>query len=211
MRLSSSLFACFVINQYIINPFVLYYSTPSNDYHQVLDSLFNEDFIKLFEATFIEGWKEKRESSIQESKLAGEHVTELLIKQASTLESIKTAGSTLVRKALEADFERLEAEIQSARGTRGSKEQDELNIKLAIKYAIYLMEHTEELLIDTDNPIQQGSLFALAFDELPRYDELINGTPKLSPVFALNTNQNVSKSELVSSLSHRWNPYSTVL
>ena len=158
---------------------------------------FNEDFIKLFEATFLEVWKEQRVSLIKESRLAGEHVNNLLAKQASALDSIKTTTSEMVRKALELDFELLDTQIKEARSARVSKEQNELNVKLSIKYAVYLMEHTEELLIDTDNPMQQGPLFALAFDELPRYDELINGTPKLSPIFSLNAKQNLSKSELV--------------
>ena len=43
------------------------------------------------------------------------------------------------------------------------KERSEIDVKLAIKYAVYLMEHSEELLIDTDNHMQQGQLPTFAF------------------------------------------------
>jgi hypothetical protein len=166
-------------------------------YDYVKKLSFSDDFVRLFKATFLEVWKEKRASSINESKLAEEHVAELLTRQAGTLDSIKAASSQIVIKALESDYESLEQQIAEARLARANKEQSELDVKSAIKYAVYLMEHIEELLIDTDNSMQQEQLMSLAFEELPRYDQILNGTAKLSPIFKLNLQRNLSKSELV--------------
>jgi len=40
------------------------------------------------------------------------------------------------------------------------------------------MEHLEELLIDTTNASIQQQLFGMLFEELPTYDEIIDGHPK---------------------------------
>lgn len=178
-----------------------------NIYDYIRKLSFSDDFVRLFEVTFLEVWKGKRSALINESKLAEEYVAELLTKQANTLESIKSASSVIVIKALEQDYESLEKQIAEARQTRTNKEKSELDVKAAIKYAVYLMEHLEDLLIDTDNSMQQGQVFTLVFEELPRYDQIINGTAKLSPIFKLNSQPNLSKSELVTLVTRGLNRY----
>ncbi len=64
----------------------------------------------------------------------------------------------------------------------------------------YLMEHLEDLLICEGKAYQQEKVFELLFEEFPTYEELLNGTPKLSPIFALNTKTSLSKSDLVTLL-----------
>lgn len=128
---------------------------------------------------------------VKESVVAEQYVSNLLMKQSGVLESIKINSSSLVIKALEQEYEALETQIKEVRTNRGKTENDEQNIKRSIKYTVYLMEHCEELLIDRNNSLQQRQVFALPFEELPTYDELVNGTPKLSPIFALNANQNL--------------------
>ena len=48
------------------------------------------------------------------------------------------------------------------------------------------MERFEDLLLGNDNPLQNAALFGLIFDEPPTYEELLNGTVKLAPLFKLN-------------------------
>lgn len=45
----------------------------------------------------------------------------------------------------------------------------------------YFLEHLEELLIDTANPLKKAAFFGLIFDHMPNYTELTSGTPKLAP------------------------------
>ncbi len=49
----------------------------------------------------------------------------------------------------------------------------------------YFLEHLEELLIDTANPLKRAAFFGLIFDEMPTYADLTSGTPKLAPYLAL--------------------------
>ena len=66
--------------------------------------------------------------------------------------------------------------------------------------AKYFMEHLEELLTGGSNPLVNGAMFGLLFDERPNYQELLNGTPKLSPLFKLNNTFVSSKEEFVTRL-----------
>lgn len=154
-------------------------------------------YVRLFEETFLEVWKESRVNLIEESKLAGENVANLLAQQKSTLDSIKVAGSDLVRKALEEDYEKLDLQIKDARKVRTIKEDEEVKMKARVRFAGYFMEHLDELLLDEANPDRQRQLFGLVFEEIPNYEQLVNGTPKLAPEFGLSGTENVSKAQLV--------------
>lgn len=158
---------------------------------------FNKSFSKLFEEVFLNVWKDKRVEAVEASKKAEEYVAELLTKQKGVLDTIKSVTMESVRKQLEIDYDDLESQIKDARSNRVEKEKEEIDIKLAIYYAIYFMEHLEYLLIDEANPLRQRQLFGLLFEEKPTYTDLVNGTPKLASVFELIANPNLSKSELV--------------
>ena len=158
---------------------------------------FSDSFIKLFDEVFTEVWNEKRIEALQDSKLAENYVSELVVKQKNVLESFVSSTSNLVKKALDADYERLEIELLEARSNRNNVELEELDIKSILGYANYLMEHPSELLIDKDNMLNQRQMFGTTFEELPTYDNLTNGTAKLQPIFQLKGNENVSKGDLV--------------
>ena len=59
------------------------------------------------------------------------------------------------------------------------------------------MEHPANLLIDTQNPIQKQALFRLVFGNYPTYDKIVNGTPELTPIFAICTADKADKSSIV--------------
>ena len=158
---------------------------------------YSDSFINLFDEVFKEVWDEKKIGALKDSKLAENNVAEIVDKQKNVLESIKSSTSNLVKKALEADYEKLEIELSEARLKRDDTESDELDIKSLLGYANYLMEHPKELLIDKDNMLNQRQMFGTTFEELPTYDNLVSGTAKLQPIFQLKTNEDLSKSDLV--------------
>lgn len=158
---------------------------------------YSDSFINLFDEVFKEVWDEKKIVALKDSKLAENNVAEIVDKQKNVLESIKSSTSNLVKKALEVEYEKLEIELSEARLKRDDTESDELDIKSLLGYANYLMEHQKELLMDKDNMLNQRQMFGTTFEELPTYDNLVNGTAKLQPIFQLKANENLSKSDLV--------------
>ena len=59
------------------------------------------------------------------------------------------------------------------------------------------MEHPGDILADKENNDNRRYLFGLVFDTLPDYNEIVNGTAKLQPIFQLKRNENMSKEDLV--------------
>ncbi len=58
------------------------------------------------------------------------------------------------------------------------------------------MEHLNELVLSGDDPVRNGQMFSLLFEDLPTYEDLINGTLNLSPLFKLNKAYSKNKGAL---------------
>ena len=79
---------------------------------------------------------------------------------------------------------------------RNSVEDEEVDIQVLIGSAKYWMEHFYELLIETPNSLTRASFFGGIFEELPTYDDLKNGTPKLRQLYVLNEEYKQGKNTL---------------
>ncbi|TSC62615.1 MAG: PKD domain-containing protein [Parcubacteria group bacterium Gr01-1014_48] len=91
----------------------------------------------------------------------------------------------------------IEKQIEQAEEERFRLRINEDDIKAFINYAKKLMEHPEKLLINQDNLQAQQALFGLVFEEFPTYHDILNGTPKLAPIFKLSPDFQPLKSDLV--------------
>ena len=49
----------------------------------------------------------------------------------------------------------------------------------------YFMEHLENLLLESPDPLRRADYFGLVFEERPTYNDLVYGTPKLAPYIEL--------------------------
>lgn len=153
---------------------------------------FDVGFSDLLKALFYEEWDKKRQDVIEESHLKEKIVDDLLAAQKNVFNSIKSVGSSLVRKALESEYDELEVKLIAARETRDLQVRKEINVKKGFEYAKYFMEHWKDLLIDRENVRRQEQLFGMLFDELPTYDQIVNGTAKLNLYFSVNKNKDLS-------------------
>jgi hypothetical protein len=99
------------------------------------------------------------------------------------LEALIPTHSPIVRRQLEEKINALEVRIEQAQGVREQLEIQERDVKAFIRYAKYVMEHPAEVLIDNKDLAAQRTLFGLVFEEPPTYQQIRNGTPKLSLVF----------------------------
>lgn len=137
----------------------------------------------------------KRIEEVSKYKISvEENLKQLSHRQAEILEAIPKTTSDAVRESLEKKFDELEEEIKKTKQQVPEETIMERDIDNLIKTAFYLMEHRQELLINTKNIFEMHKLFGLVFDELPTYQDLVNGTLKLSPIFH-------NKKELVSTNS----------
>lgn len=151
-----------------------------NIYSFIKKIKFNSDFNKLLEALFYEEWNKKRADVIEESQIKESYVLDLLAEQKAILDRIKQVDSDVVRKALEKEYEEIEEKLKKARENQSKQVKKEIDVKLGFKYARYFMEHLEELLIDTENVRRQEQLFGMMFNELPTYNQIVDGTVNLA-------------------------------
>jgi len=147
---------------------------------------FDSDFINSLEYVFLKRYRLREKEIVQEASQINRNVSDLKGKQAMKLRSFDTTESNVVRRKLEEEIEQLDGEILFAETQRNSIEVTEKKIKAFIRYAKHLMEHPVEMLINIEDMHVQQALFSLVFENTPTYQEILNGTPKLTPIFRLS-------------------------
>ena len=166
-------------------------------YSFILNLDFSTEFVELFKEVVIDVWNQKRHDALEEAQIEGRRVLELEAAKQSTMQTMRECSTPEARKAFEEELTKICIELEFAKNHRNTEEQKELDIEELVNYVGYLMERVDVLLVDTDNSEQQRMLFGLVFNEMPKYDEIVNRTVKLSRSFALNTKPKLSKSQLV--------------
>lgn len=156
-----------------------------------------KEFLISFESTLLNKYRERQKELTHFSASVSTTVAKLKIEQTEALNTLIKSTSDIVKKAIEKRIEELEKQILKTQEERHDVEITECNIKEFINRAKYLMEHLESLLLCSQNMTKQQALFGLLFKEFPTYEELVNGTPKLSLIFELSQQFKSEKSRLV--------------
>lgn len=159
---------------------------------------FTQDFIRLFKEVVLDVWNNKKEEAFQNSIDYGQRVEQLKQEKQLIKDKIRALSSSVAIKTFEEDLETTELQIALAIEKRDQHEQKEVDIEELVVYANYFMEHLSDLLIVPNNPLQQKALFSLLFESMPTYEDITNGTLKLSQCFELNQQKTLSKSLMVS-------------
>lgn len=159
---------------------------------------FTQDFIRLFKEVVLDVWNNKKEEAFQSSIDYGQKVEQLKQEKQLIKDKIKALSSYIAIKAFEEDLENTELQIALAIEKRDQHEQKEVDIEELVAFANYFMEHLSDLLIVPNNPLQQKALFNHIFESMPTYEDILNGTLKLSQCFELNQQKTLSKSLMVS-------------
>jgi site-specific DNA recombinase len=158
---------------------------------------FSKEFLEGFGSNVKKVWRERQEEVANMSTLSSQNLSELKIKQEAIIDNIYETTSSVVRKRLESKVETLEEEILSLEFQRNSVEMDEGHIDSFLKCVKFFMEHPYELLLDKQNLHQQQALFRLVFEEIPTYQNILDGTPKLSLILQQKRTSSEKKSQSV--------------
>ena len=155
---------------------------------------FTKSFRNKFREIVLEEWEKRRDNARSDSVMIGNQIIQYQQDQQAITDKIKFLDSQVALKHLGSELERLELEIGRLRDSRNKKEDEETDIQTLINYCLYYMEHLKELLLEGINPLKDAAMFGLVFDVLPTYENLLNGTPILAPVFELKRVYENSKS-----------------
>ena len=94
-------------------------------------------------------------------------------------------------------MEELEEKIKKADQERIRIRITEDDIKAFVRWAKNIMEHPAEWLLNQGDASKREVLFGLVFEEIPTYEEILNGTAKLSIVFRLSSDFIKDENQLV--------------
>lgn len=179
-----------------------YYRVTKSDFEKnislYLEKLkFIEGFLAGLELHLIHQYRNKEKEILVESSAISRTVSDLKAELAKKLDTLDRAESPVVRRMVEEQIDTLDAQIKQAEGERGKIEVNEKSIRAFRHYAGEVMEHPSEILTGADNLYSRRALLSLFFEETPTYQEILNGTPKLQPLFRLSEQFKINKSDLV--------------
>ncbi len=153
----------------------------------------DEAFIKTFEAVLMNKFREREKELGQFSVQVGSTVIEMEREKKSLIEVYTSTKNEVIRDEVEKKINKIHEEIEIIREQRNSIEVQENDIHAFIGYVKNLMEHPIEMLVKQKDLSALKGLFGLVFDELPTYEEIVNGTPKLSLPYKLKEEFEVNK------------------
>ncbi len=146
----------------------------------------DKHFFKAFEATLINKFREKEKELGEFSSQVGTTVIELEAEKKQNIEAFTSTKNEIIRTELEKKINDLHLQIVNIRKQRNGIEVQEDDINAFVRYVKNLMEHPVERLVKQKNLSALRGLFSLVFEELPTYEEILNGTPKLSLPYKLS-------------------------
>ncbi len=127
----------------------------------------------------------------------GKTVIDLEDEKRQVALAFAATNSSSIRQELEQQMEKLDQRLRSAQTERNKLELTEKDLEDFITRVRRVMEHPARFLLYPGSTTQQQAYFSLMFEELPNYDEVVAGTPKLTWVFKLNPEDTEPESDSV--------------
>lgn len=142
-------------------------------------------------------WDKRQKESTRDDVSIDTKISELKTKAKLTADKIKYLTSEVAIKYVEEDLVKIDQEISGLNVEKQKLIQDKpTDMHLVMDYIKYFLEHMEDLLIHSEDPIARASHFGVLFDTVPTYEELVSGTQKLAEFIKLNEVFSFSKTEL---------------
>lgn len=182
-----------------------YWSVNRNEFNKTIENLvrqihFSDKFWGRFRQIVLEEWDKRRIEVQDDNILLSKKVAEIESQQKQLMEKIKLVSSIMVIQHLEAEIKILEEKKESALEVKQEKELKKIDIEMVMNYVYYFLEHLEDLILLGSDPLKNAQFFSLLFEEPPTYEELVFGTPKLSPIIRLSEAFKKSESQMVTPL-----------
>jgi hypothetical protein len=145
------------------------------------------EFAEALTSAVLSEW-DKRQVELHKDDLALDtRIRELRTQVRLAVDKIKFLNSEIAIKYMEEELVRTEAEIAELMVQKEQQIMEKpTNIDKVIASVKYFLEHLEYLLLQQSNPIAKAKFFALLFDKIPNYQEILSGTAKLTPILEVN-------------------------
>lgn len=167
-----------------------------------------KEYIDALKEETLKEWKKRMGEKQNDSSELEKRISALKLSVISSAEKIKILSSEIAIKAIEADMIKAGKEIEQLEDAKQEKDMELINMEIVMDNVTYYMEHLDELLLGTPDPVRKAAFFGALFEKAPTYDELRFGTPKLEDCIALNQLFNQSQYQFVSRLGLEPKTYS---
>lgn len=147
---------------------------------------FDKELLEAFKLVFKDKFYEKQKGATEAATNAGRRVVELQEQKQKAMQAYinaSAAGDHEMMADIQAERKRIEGEIQVAQSYRNTLEITERDLDDFLFRLEWVMEHPAEFLLRAENKPQRQAYFSLMFEELPTYQDVKDGTPKLTWVF----------------------------
>jgi hypothetical protein len=169
-----------------------YFRVPSKELEDTVEMFvknlnFTQEYINDLKNYVVTLWNKRVENKQEDESIIDNKIRELKATAQVAADKIKYLSSEVAIKYMEADLVKAENEAQllEQEKIKRMSQKSNINMDSVMQHIGYFLEHLEELLIDTANPIKRAAFFGLIFDDMPTYADLTSGTPKLAPYLAL--------------------------
>ncbi len=168
-----------------------YFRVPKKDFDATISKFIkninlSQEYIDALQKVVLEEW-DKRSNEINKDKVnIDQRISELKMQSKATVDKIKYLQSEVAIKYLEADLIENENEIEKLMVKKEKETKEPVNMVKVMEYIKYFLEHLDNLLLQSDNPIDRATYFSAIFNHAPTYQELISGTPDLADCISLN-------------------------
>lgn len=180
-----------------------YWGVNKDDFDKTIEPFvknvrFTEEFKRDFREAAMKIPELKREEAIDANINLSEQIAAIEKEQKAISITLRQLSSPVAIRQLEADIDDLEQKRLKLLANKDEKEKEKSDTQSFINFCYYFMEHFEELVLNQVNPLIGGAFIGCIFAELPTYDEIKFGTPKLARIFELNEEYKATKSLSVS-------------
>jgi len=169
-----------------------YFRIPKKEFDQTIKQFVESiqivpEYIESLTSTVLTEW-DKRQAELHQDDLSIDvRITQLQNQFRTAGDKIKFLSSEVAIKYMEAELVKVETEIAELTIQKQKAIADNpTNIDKVVAYVRYFLEHLDFLLLKQTNPIARAGYFDVLFDKLPTYQDLIFGTPELSPAIEIN-------------------------
>jgi hypothetical protein len=138
-----------------------------------------EDVMSVIEVV----WKQRQEMTERVASGLDERIAQLHIEVEQSVAKLKMLSSETAIKYMEEDLMKTEQQIKQLENEKANQViQERPDMDKVFKRVKQLVAHPQEVFKKQIDPVKKAQLFALFFEKLPTYDDLLGGTPK-TPLF----------------------------
>lgn len=158
-----------------------------NTVHNFVKGLkISDEYREALRKDAIDEWQRRMKENKVDSSEIDEKINQVELNILSLTETVKKVSVESVIKSVEADILKAENQIAQLKLEKEKKESEYINMEVIMDNIDYFLEHMEDLLLGSPEPLKRAAYFGILFKQAPTYEEIKFGTPELEHCIALN-------------------------